>query len=242
MREFSSAFESCPTLLDLYTKLRVVGRNGKVFEEIGAASTERNLLAIRNLMHKCAPSATLEIGMAFGGSTLAIASIFAELGDSPRGQHIAIDPFQSTFWDDAGMLQIELAGLCGFIRHIDQPSAITLPLLVKQSCSFDMIYVDGSHLFEDVFCDAYFSRQLLRVGGFLLFDDAADAHVAKVLRFFRSNWSGCLEEVNPREYLIPGRREQGRELLRRFAGRRQLAVFRLTKREQRPWDASLNRF
>lgn len=36
---------------------------------------------------------------------------------------------------------------------------------------FDFIYVDGSHQASDVFCDAALSFRLLKVGGYLIFDD-----------------------------------------------------------------------
>lgn len=36
---------------------------------------------------------------------------------------------------------------------------------------FDFIYVDGSHQAPDVLCDAILSFRLLRVGGFIAFDD-----------------------------------------------------------------------
>ena len=37
-----------------------------------------------------------------------------------------------------------------------------------------MIYVDGSHNFEHVFIDAYYSVQLLDMGGVVLFDDSIE--------------------------------------------------------------------
>ena len=43
--------------------------------------------------------------------------------------------------------------------------------LVAENTTFDLIYVDGSHLGLDVLADAALSWQLLRPGGFLVFDD-----------------------------------------------------------------------
>ena len=43
--------------------------------------------------------------------------------------------------------------------------------LVAENTTFDLIYVDGSHLGLDVLADAALSWQLLRPRGFLVFDD-----------------------------------------------------------------------
>lgn len=37
--------------------------------------------------------------------------------------------------------------------------------------SFDLIYVDGSHLRDDVWFDAIYSDKLLKIGGLIFFDD-----------------------------------------------------------------------
>lgn len=36
---------------------------------------------------------------------------------------------------------------------------------------FDLIYIDGSHQAPDVLCDAVLSFRLLKIGGFIIFDD-----------------------------------------------------------------------
>jgi predicted O-methyltransferase YrrM len=36
---------------------------------------------------------------------------------------------------------------------------------------FDFIYIDGSHMAQDVLCDAVLAFRLLRVGGVIVFDD-----------------------------------------------------------------------
>lgn len=48
-------------------------------------------------------------------------------------------------------------------------SVDVLPTLEKNS--FDLIYVDGSHLRDDVWLDAIYSHELLKVGGRMFFDD-----------------------------------------------------------------------
>jgi Methyltransferase domain len=53
-------------------------------------------------------------------------------------------------------------------------SSQVLPRLLCQAQhrqSFDLIYIDGSHLARDVLTDAVFAFQLLKVGGLMVFDD-----------------------------------------------------------------------
>jgi hypothetical protein len=52
---------------------RTIGRSGKVFDNLGSNSTLNNLLFIRRTMQGRKPAGTLEIGLAFGASTLVFA-------------------------------------------------------------------------------------------------------------------------------------------------------------------------
>ena len=57
-----------------------------------------------------------------------------------------------------------------FDQHIGYSKDI-LPKLVEQNKIYDIIYVDGSHLMDDVFTDMTYSNQMLRKGGIMLLDD-----------------------------------------------------------------------
>ena len=53
------------------------------------------------------------------------------------------------------------------------PSDLTMASLLslgKQN-SFDLVYIDGSHLACDVLCDAVLGFRLLKTGGVMIFDD-----------------------------------------------------------------------
>ena len=88
---------------------------------------------------------------------------------------MAVDGFQCSGFDDVGRL--EEAGF----------SDLALPQMVREGLKFQLVYIDGSHRFEDVFCDFYFVRYLVAVGGYVFFDDSSDWKVAKVVRFIRKN-------------------------------------------------------
>jgi len=57
------------------------------------------------------------------------------------------------------------------IKHKGKSLFQLCSLVAKTRLTFDMIYVDGSHVSSDVIGDAVLSWELLRVGGVLIFDD-----------------------------------------------------------------------
>jgi hypothetical protein len=161
------AFEFCPVLDALLRAQRVVGRTGKEFPNLHALSTRNNLHTLRNLMLALNPERTLEVGLSFGGSCLALTATHRDLQHPPPRQHIALDPFQSTVWDDCGIEATRRAALEEYLDFRPESSALELPRLLSAGAQFGLIYVDGSHLFEDVFVDSFFSMRLLQPDGVL---------------------------------------------------------------------------
>lgn len=106
----AEAAKICPVLNELLQQEYTVGKNGKRFENLGALSSRNNLETIRRLMLHCAPSRTLEIGFAFGGSALVFCALHEELGHRLEHQHTLIDPYQTTVWDSCGLMALERAG------------------------------------------------------------------------------------------------------------------------------------
>ena len=158
------------------------------------------------------------------------------LGHHESHQHIALDPFQLSVWDSCGLEAVERAGLSGFLDFRATYSAMELPKLLTEGQRLDLIYVDGSHLFEDVFVDAYFSSRLLNQGGVIAFDDSSDAHVAKVLGFLRRNVCG-LQEIDVNRRHNPLLYMAARKL-----GRLQMTAFKRIGRMDRDWNAPFRRF
>ena len=235
----SSPLDFCPALTSLYNGGRVVGRTGKVFEGLGALSTVHNLLHIRALMMELAPQHTLEIGMAFGGSAMTFASSHRDLGRPPLRQHTAIDPAQSSDWDNAGRQHLERAHLEDYVEVIEQLSAAALPQLIAGKRRYDLIYVDGSHQFEDVLIDFTFCHEVLNVGGMILFDDSTDSQVAKVLRFIESNYDQIYQ---PMALLRGSRKERLKRRLACLLHKNQLTAFRKVRDGRQNWGKPLNKF
>src|ERR1043166_7728871 len=157
--------------------------------------------------------------MCFGGSALVFTASHRDLKHSPRHQHVAIDPFQTSFWDDAGAVAVERAGLEGFLDLRRSFSSLELPQLLLRDAMFDLVYIDGSHLFEDVFVDFYYVARLLAPGGIVAFDDCSDPNVAKVLAFIRKNLGGAFQEFGLNLYRV----DKGRSWRYRAAALQQSA-------------------
>lgn len=234
----------CPVLDEMLHSQKTVGRSGKRFEKLASASTVNNLKFIQRTMRERRPQRTLEIGLAFGASTLVFCSEHSKLAYQASKQHIAIDPYQPyPTYDEAGVYAVERAGLAEYLDYRPEFSEFVLPRLLETHQRFDFIYVDGSHLFENVFIDAFYAARLLNDGGWMAMDDSSDAHVAKVNDFIKSNLSGALKEVSI----------SAKSTIAGLVGKRQLTVFerlpyggphnpRKWDTPLRSWDSKLGRF
>jgi hypothetical protein len=237
----SGQFLFCPTLAEVLTRRRIVGRSEKVFDNLGALSSSNNLAVIRNLCLELRPRRTLEVGLSFGGSCLVFTASHRDLGHEPDGQHVALDPFQQKVWDDSGLLITERAHLSGYLDFRPRFSSIELPCLLEKGDKFDLAYIDGSHLFEDVFVDFYFISQLLADSGVVAFDDCSDPHVAKVLGFIRRNYSRSFEELDLGPYRCDHGLSFGYRIAKAF-GRMQMTAFRKIGPAVREWSSSFVNF
>lgn len=108
----------CPILTQMLSENRTVGRSGKHFTDLASNSTLNNLRLIQRTMHERKPSRTLEVGLAFGASTLVFYSEHQRLGHEAARQHVVIDPYQSyPPYDEAGFYAVERSDLAGYLDY-----------------------------------------------------------------------------------------------------------------------------
>jgi hypothetical protein len=216
----------CPVLDELYKTRETVGRSGKPFTLTSGLSTLNNLSVLRRLFLEFKPCRTLEIGMACGGSALTFASSHRDLGRAPSRQHVAIDGFQRKGYDDVGRLQLEKAGLAEYVDVREDLSCYELARIAQSGQQFGMVYIDGSHRFDDVFVDFYFVRILVEVGGYILFDDSADPDVRKVIRYIQCNLGCVFEQIPVHRYRPEGAWNTFKLRVGEKLHRTQLTIFR----------------
>ena len=231
----ANELDYCPTLRQMLDSGEVALRTGEKIKVAGT-STLNNLRALRYRILEDKPVRTLEIGLAYGASALAILGTLHEQGNNHL--HVAIDPYQASSWQNAAVDAVHAAGFSGNFQHIAEDSAIALPKLCIDRQQFGLIYVDGSHLFEDVFIDFFYSARLLELGGVLFFDDCSDKHVNKVIKFIKSNYSQILEQVEP----LPTTNKSITRQIAHSLGIRQLCAFRKVTEPPRNWNTPFARF
>ncbi len=189
------SLEFCTALKSLYSTKEVIGRSGEPFYALNGLSTINNLTIIRQLIMRSKPRKTLEVGLGCGGSALTFAASHRDLGRPPQKQHTAIDAFQTRIFDSVGKIQLEWAGLSGYVDVRESLSCYELARIADSGERFDMVYIDGSHQFADVFCDFYFVRILTAIDGVILFDDSSDGEVVKVIKYIQGNLSAYFRQI-----------------------------------------------
>jgi predicted O-methyltransferase YrrM len=88
---------------------------------------------------------------------------------------------------EAGWHTITRAGLADLCSLVPERSQLALPRLVGEGFVADAAFVDGSHVFHNVFVDLYFLRELVRPGGLIILDDCQWPSVATAVRYFEVN-------------------------------------------------------
>lgn len=164
----------------LYAQTSAVGRSGKTFEMINGIGRNEVDLIDYTIRNDESVLRTLEVGCAIGFSSLAISGA---LKGRPQAHHTIIDPFQTTGWDGAGVSLLERNGLDNF-DLVEQKSEFALPSLLSEGKIFDFILVDGWHTFDHTLIDMFYSLRLLRVGGYLVVDDASWPGVGKAIAYY----------------------------------------------------------
>ncbi|HWK50533.1 MAG TPA: class I SAM-dependent methyltransferase [Steroidobacter sp.] len=227
---------------DLHSKPFVVGRTGKRIST-ASISSQNNIRVLAALVETRRPARTLEVGLALGCSALAMADGHRANVSSPAGHHVAIDPFQESVWDDCGVLALDAAGLSSFCTIMREHSWRALPRLTDAGEEFGILYIDGSHLFEDVFIDFFYCARLVGPGGIILFDDASDRHVAKVIRFVRRNMLHAFREIGLEGYRdMTTTADRLKYRAARALGRIQLVAFERIGDPVRTWDSPFTAF
>jgi predicted O-methyltransferase YrrM len=133
------------------------------------------------------PTLTLEIGMAWGLSTLHIFQALAESTiEAPH--HVLMDPYQPTVYHNAALRMLDQLGLRDSVEFYPEPSGLVLPRLAAAGRQFDFAFIDGDHRFDGVFIDLFYVDQLLKPGGIAVFDDMSWDGVYLAGRFAETNY------------------------------------------------------
>ena len=168
----------------IYETSKVEAADGSLHDAFPEALPQEHAHAIARLVRDLHLVSTLETGMAYGLSTLAICGVHEERGE---GEHVAIDPHQSTDWRSIGVLNLERAGLDRRARVIEARSDEALPRLRDEGLRIDFALIDGLHLFDAALVDFFHADRMLDPGGVVVFHDTWMPAIAQAAEFVRTN-------------------------------------------------------
>ncbi|MDX1883978.1 class I SAM-dependent methyltransferase [Mycolicibacterium sp. 120270] len=121
------------------------------------------------------PVRILEIGSWEGRSSLFFLTYFTKGSLTAVDTWLGGDEWEYNATDDLSDLEARFDG--NVAPHAERltkrkgSSLQVLPQMLNEDLKFDIIYVDGSHLADDVLTDAINAWRLLEQGGILIFDD-----------------------------------------------------------------------
>src|SRR5690606_30209286 len=142
-----------------------------------------NSHALYDFVLKQRPQLVIEVGMAYGVSTLTILSALQANG---TGRLISIDPYIT--WESGRLValhQVARAGVSHLHEHMHECSYTALPKLLIEEARPDFVYIDGRHNFEYVFTDFFYADKLISPGGTVAFNDAGWRSVFKAIQFVK---------------------------------------------------------
>jgi predicted O-methyltransferase YrrM len=172
-------------LIDMYSSDRLQGTESDkpVPIDMTRISLKQGAM-INKLMHTHSTERSLEIGFAFGFSTI---WMLDALRSQSNSLHIAIDPFEKIWWGGVGLYQVQRLGSETRFNWNNDLSIHALSDLIRETAKFDFIYIDGNHRFDDVIVDFYLSDQILKPGGLIVFDDIWMPSIQTAVSFVLNN-------------------------------------------------------
>src|SRR5208282_394108 len=139
---------------------------------------------LQRVIRELRPAVCVEVGLAFGISTLYILEALAETG----GRLIGMDPAQhDDHWQGGGLHNIDRAGFKSYYEFHEDTSQNTLPWLVKKGQRIQFAFIDGWHTFDHTLVDFFYIDQLLDQGGVVVLDDVGYPSIKRACDFIITN-------------------------------------------------------
>lgn len=150
--------------------------------QLHSETSSEECCAMYQFLKNNPPECAIEIGMAYGISSLAI---LTALEENNHGRLISVDPYPPGFDHvrQSALLAIDNAGLSHRHTHVHAESELALPQLVSDGVRPDFVYIDGHHGFDHAFVDFFFADKMLPIGGTIAFDDSQWRSVHRVIRY-----------------------------------------------------------
>jgi predicted O-methyltransferase YrrM len=141
---------------------------------------------IQEMIRSARPQVSLEVGCAYGVSSLFICEALREVG---ADKHIVIDPYQHSHWEGIGLANLRRAGYADIIDFHEVVSYQYLSRLTEEHVTIDFAFIDGQHTFDYVLVDFFLTDKLLKPGGIIIFDYLSYPSIRSVFRYVLLNLS-----------------------------------------------------
>jgi predicted O-methyltransferase YrrM len=170
------------------------GNNGPVELDKITRISESQGMWIYETCRRVKPKRSLEIGLAYGFSTI---YILAAIDQTGHGHHTALDPIQNKWWHGVGALQAKHLGMVSSFQMLEEFSVAALARFATQRDEFEFIYIDGDHRFDSVLVDFTLSAEVCPMGGNVILDDMWMPSIQTVVSWIRSNRKDFREISTP---------------------------------------------
>ncbi|RZK12986.1 MAG: class I SAM-dependent methyltransferase [Flavobacterium sp.] len=168
-------------LVEIFQSQKVTDENGLSYELHSHTGIDQGLL-LQRIIKEIKPKKSLEIGLAYGISSLFILEALEEI----RGNkciHYIFDPSPDIYWNNIGLHNIKKAKyehLVSFHKVLSEDGLIDL-ITRKERIQF--AYIDSTKVFDVLLVDFYLINKLLDVGGVIIFDDCGFPGIRKLVRY-----------------------------------------------------------
>jgi predicted O-methyltransferase YrrM len=176
-------------LLSMYRGEPQLGADGALHPiDVTVKMTTKEGMWLHDLCVSVRPETTLEVGMAYGFSTL---YILAALAENQHGEHTAVDPFQVSTYLGIGLghaqASIRGKGMAAAFQLVEERSDRAAIDFARAGRAFDVIFIDGNHRFDDVLVDFYLYAPLCTMGGHIVLHDTGMSSINTVANYLRTN-------------------------------------------------------
>lgn len=195
-----------PVLAKIIDTGLVLTKDGRETRPVHSGISQHEGEFIQDLIAKYRPQQSLEVGCAYGISSLFICEA---LGKVSASKHIIIDPFQfgkdhrgpDPGYEGIGYCNLERAGLAHLVDFRAELSYQCLPQIEKSGHRIDFAFIDGMHTFDYAMIDFFYVDKMLNVGGIVIFDDLSYHSIRKLCRYIVRNLP--YEAAGPRPAAVP---------------------------------------
>ncbi len=136
---------------------------------------------LAELVRSVQPSQSIEVGLAFGLSTLRICE---QLAHQLEKRHIVLDPYQhDAVWQGIGLRHIRDAGYLPIVDFREESADTALARLADECERIQFAYVDADKRFDSNMVYFWALDRMLDVGGILTWDDCEWPGLRRLMRF-----------------------------------------------------------